>query len=615
MRKRGIATSVVVAVACLSLSAGCSFGGNTPTPVAQIPTPAQILSPVSTSVTKGNSTPPPAIDTPRSLSTAVPTDNAAKRAYPISTPEPTYTPLATLPQGVMAQFDKARELVMQKPLPGPHPEVEKEIVAGMTQLLNETAKSGQALNQQSNLVQELQIDVALGPRRGEELATVADVDGSGQPGLIFTPDFFGMAAYAFRREGDTYKAYRLPPDYQPDQSIVLLEKTGDLNNDKIPEIVVNYRTSVGVANLFTYYFMRWNGKTFDPVLNTILSTYTGQPSWEAKNDGGKATIVTSCPAMGIYDDKRLTHPTLQAIYTWQDNKYVQTSSDYEDLNNPRGYVNLGEAKMRRGQFQDALAAFQQVLDRKDFQDDPLTQVDWQTLARFRQGQIYALLGDAKAKDLMQQVSDKGLNLGNLAAAFLKNYQSPADGAKALAAVEKVPLQSQLQTDKGNDLGYPLKVSDLFYPGLPIVAVVRAQSNGLEANPDAIKNGLKDLGFEASAVVTDDFDGDGQKDMLVVLPATIPNPTTPVSRPAEAWLLTKGPQGVYAVMLANDAQLNFKNVAPVPSTKLKAAVFESVPTKQAAGKVFGWNGQQAIRFQDAQNFAVTMADPATICSLQ
>ncbi|MSP14451.1 MAG: tetratricopeptide repeat protein [Chloroflexi bacterium] len=548
------------------------------------------------------------------IATQVPTENIAKRAYPVTTPLPTYTPLAQLPAEVMAHFDKTRELVMQKPQPGPHPEAEKEIVAGMTQLLNQAAKSSQALSQQSNLLQELQIDVALGPRRGEELATVIDVDGSGQPGLIFTPDFFGMAAYAYRRQGDTYNAYRLPPDIQPDQSIVLLEKVADLNNDKIPEIVINYRTSVGATNIFEYYFMRWNGKTFDTVLNTTLSTYAGSPSWEAKNDGGKATIVTSCQVMGIFDEKRLTHPTLQTIYTWQDNRYIQTSSDFKDVSTARSYVNIGETKMRRGQFKDALAAYQQAADRTNFQEDTLTQVDWQNLARFRQGQIYALLGDAKARNLMQQVLDKGLNLARLADAFLKNYQSPADGIKALVAVEKVPLQSQLQTDKGNDLGFPLKVSDLFYPGLPIAAFVRAQANGLEANPEAIKNSLKELGFQPSTVITDDFDGDGQKDMLVVLLATIPSTTSAVNRPTEAWLLTKGPDGIYAVRLSSDAQLNFKNIAPVPSTKLKAVVFESLPTPQAPTKVFGWDGHQVIHFRDTQTFSVMQADPASICNL-
>jgi tetratricopeptide (TPR) repeat protein len=429
---------------------------------------------------------------------------------------------------VQAHLERARAIRQQQgcPLCPLDPAVSEELIAAVTVYLNTRLDPAQPLEQQKARLDEL---AGLLDQAGSRPSlAVADADGDGQGDLLLSLGFSfgGTPALVFRRQESRYVAFRLPtlgPGGEPTDilrsGLGQIERVADLNGDGRPEVVATYEV-VGASAITTeVYVARWDGQGFRSLFTTTVNDWAGSGEWELVRRDGQYDLRTTCVVFGAYDHKLLPHPTLTMTYRWAGDTYVLASSQLTPPTTRRQQVNLAEAAFARGDYRQAIAEYQKVINDPNLKSDEMgtPEPDWVGYAWFRIGECYALLGEeAPARTALEKARQAGSTLGELATTFLEAYQNPDGAIKGMAAVMRSDLPQKLDTDQAGNLGFPIDALTLSAPQTAFATYFTAHPEAASLPLEALTRSLQAVGLPFQQVVAADLDGDGQREVALGL---------------------------------------------------------------------------------------------------
>lgn len=463
-----------------------------------------------------------------------PTEHATRATLPLPSPTslPAVTPTIAAPTptpsvgDVQAHLERVRAIRQQQgcPLCPLDPAVSEELIAAVTAYLNTRLDPAQPLEQQKARLDEL---AGLLDQAGSRPSlAVADADGDGQGDLLLSLGLSGTPALVFRGEGGRYTAFRLPtlaPGGEPSDilrsGLGQIERVADLNGDGRPEVVATYEVVGASAIITEVYITRWDGQGFRSLFTTTVNDWAGSGEWELVRRDGQYDLRTTCVVFGAYDHKLLPHPTLTMTYRWAGDTYVLASSQLTPPTTRRQQVNLAEAAFARGDYRQAIAEYQKVINDPNLKPDEMgtPEPDWPGYAWFRLGECYALLGEeAPARAALEKARQAGSTLSDLATTFLVAYQNPDGAIKGMAAVMRSDVHQKLDTDQAGNLGFPIDALTLSAPQTAFATYFTAHPEVPSLPLEALTRNLQAVGLPFQQVVAADLDGDGQREVALGL---------------------------------------------------------------------------------------------------
>lgn len=577
-----------------------------PTTTCAPATPQQVAGPTATTTTSEGAYPTPR-PTPVTAPYPLPTPRATTQAYP----EPQPTPTAPTPD----PFAGFRSL-MQQGLP--HPTEAHQV------LMNELLAYLQTLPQGLDSLTDPEALARLpsqGPWRSqpdEREFRLADLNGDGALELLVA---LVPPASIVRQTPEGFAVEDLPgPVYwPPDFSLPVIEPVTDLTGDGRPEIVLTHLFGAGSYNDIELLVLGRENEHRAEWLRVSLNTWAGGGEWwlEPQPDGTQA-VVTTCGVLGVFDHKLITHPMQRDIYRWNGERFVLAGSEQDPPAYRRQMVNVAEAALRAGAYRVALATYRRLLDEPDLPDDPLESnpmtedhPDWVAYATLRTGQIQALLGERDAALIaLAQAEAAGSTVGRLARRFRETYQATADPAAAWAALlTDTEIFEEQHFQRGNLVTVPGEAFGVLYAGMALAATLNDQRDALDKGTEALRAAWRERGLDVKALLIVDLDGDGQMEIAVVQPVALPS-SGATSGEAAAWLLGRGPDGWFAARLqrfAGQGDGPLEGPWPVPGTQRQAV--------QMHDRVWSWDGEQVIWYQDAQTWRVIEETEPPSCDVR
>ncbi len=280
------------------------------------------------------------------------------------------------------------------------------------------------------------------------------------------------------------------------------------------------------------------------IFRATLVNWAAESTYEFVSSGSAQNIQLTYPWFGVFDHKLLAHPRATQLWSYDpvQDRFIEQSESIEAPKNVRQEVNAAEELLRRGDFEKALAEYERAWSDKTLPEEDLAQskADFRSFARFRQGQLLALLGrEADARKALADVQKIGGDLGKLIAAFLKNYTGSDAAIRAWAGLEnEIDLYEVVyHDDVPSNLGFPFDASAIYFKG-------QAFASYLDAHPDAASNreqvfsAVRGLGLKLLGSLAADLDGDAKNEFLFV---TQEGGASPNQR-QDLWLVYRGTRG-------------------------------------------------------------------------
>lgn len=559
----------------LLIATGCGQPADTPTPFpTATPSPLARRETATPSATAG---PPTATPIP----------------YPVEklTPRPTETPLVYVPEEVLAHFDRARQLIQRRPLAEPHSDAAAEIVEGVRLYLEQVMDPTKPLEEQDpRFLEQLNFEIPIGPKRGTQIARPADLDGDGWSELLVPIDFYGTPAFVFRYDGEGYVPYQIPPQPLRQAGQPEVQRVEDINADGRPEIVLTYvRPGSGSATV-RLYIVQWAGDHFTTLLAVRMNNWLSRLDWKLEPGPSDALdVVVRCLTFGVYDAKPLAHQQQTRTFRWTGDAYALVSEETEPPRTRRQQVNVAEAAFQRGDYTEAITAYQKAAEDEGLSEDAQTRVDWRAYAVFRSGQLHALLGQAgQARQALSTAREAGPLLDSLATAFLEAYQD-GDVAAAWAALQKTDLHGKVEQGEAGNLGAPMDPLMVLYPSIAVTAYLNGDENRVDAGPEALASAMEALGLPLPQVVLADVDGDGQQEAVFIITSSGQDSAWVADRQSGQWV---------PHLLARAAEVHLEETVPISNQPLSALVFRlPAETGFPQPTIMAWDGQQATYLHD------------------
>ncbi|MFQ5343219.1 MAG: tol-pal system YbgF family protein [Anaerolineae bacterium] len=521
-----------------------------------------------------------------------PTSSRAILPATSTTGRPTLSPTASIDfNAVFRQL--ARQL-------GQTPFVESSIIEdsqrALAAYLNTRADRRLSLDHQPAVIDELRGVLDSLPTPTSDV-TISDADGDGRLDVLVSIPAAGLPGFVIRDLPEGFVGYQVPEagDTITDGPIAF-ERVDDLDGDGVPEIVQTTQI-VGASAMNTLITIsRWDGQGFKTLLQTGISDWAGAADWELVEGDRSADLVTTCSAVGPYDHKLLPHPRLTRTYRWQAGTLILDQTRVSAPTTVREQVNAAESAFRKGQLDQAQAAYlRAVQDATLAQESETEQVDWRAYAEFRIGELEALRGNASAaQEAMARVAKTDPSLSEMATAFLEGYGN-GDAASGLAMVQHVNLHEQFYFENAGNLGFPMDAAGVLYPGLAIAAYLNTHPDAGRGSGEALTGLLRDLALDVASSAIVDLDGNGQMEVLVVLNQAVPQEMSPDGQTQTLWLITWDEAGWWPQPIETASRLMLTETMPMPEDGRRAVVYQRPDSASPRQAAVSWDGVQVLHY--------------------
>jgi hypothetical protein len=388
---------------------------------------------------------------------------------------------------------------------------------------------------------------------GEAAASVtkADLTGDGQEDVVVRIPVMGLPLLVFVRDGlgpPGFAGVALPPDFDSIRTDFPLETTEidkpalqleDLTGDGMPEVLFASMFAGASNYRLRPEAYRWQDGDFRLIFAADLVSWAGRSDYALEPDPtgkGSLQIVLTYPHLYNhgFDHKMINHPPGQQVWRWRPEagRYVLFEKEVDLEHNSGGLpaaasdrlrwlTNEGEEAFRAGQYEEAIARYEEVLRRAEAEDwqPGGDEADWRAYAAFRRAEALLLLArpDEGLPALEAVVTDmEGDLLGDLARAFLQGYGSGEDpdaAARGVAAMQGGDLYAHLYYERPGALRFPMEASGILYPGAGMAAYLNAHPD-LAGDLPALRAGLAEIGFQVGGVLADE---NGDLSIIVPLP--------------------------------------------------------------------------------------------------
>lgn len=551
---------------------------------------------------------PPVAGTPY----PVPPPRITEEAYPA--PQPTPTTVANDP---FARFRRLIQPGWMTRSPEAYREVHQVFLEGLLAYL-QTLPRGLNSLADPEMLARIPSRQPNRPQPSEKELRAADLDGDGTLELLVA---VAPPASIVRQtpEGFTVEDLPGPVYWPPDFSLPFIERVTDLTGDGRPEIVLTYLFGAGSYNSIELLVVGRENEHWAEWLRVSLNTWAGGGEWWlAPQADGTQAIVTTCGVLGIFDHKLLAHPMQRDTYRWNGERFALAGSEQDPPAYRRQVINVAEAALRGGAYRAALATYRRLLAEPDLPDDFLEQSsmtgdhpDWIAYATLRMGQLHALLREREAAlEMLSQAEAAGSTVGRLTQRFRETYQATGNPAAAWAAMlTDTEIREEQYDQRGNLVTFPGDAFGTLYPGMALAATLNDQPDALDEGAEALRAAWRERGLEVKALLIVDLDGDGQMEIVVVQPVAPPS-SGATSGEAVAWLLDRGSDGWFAARLqrfAGQGDVPLEGPFPVPGTQRQAV--------QMHDRVWSWDGERVIHYQDAQTWRVIEETAPASCRVR
>ncbi len=534
-------------------------------------------------------------------------------------PATSTTGQSTLSPTASIDFNAAfRQLADQLSL-GPYvkPDLAEDIQRVLVAFLNTKADRRQTIDRQPTVIDELRNVLDMLPTARPNV-TISDADGDGRLDVLVTIPVAGLPGFVIRHLPSGFVGYQVPnPAGRATNGAITVERIADLDSDGVPEPVLTSRMIGASAVNTVITVVRWDGQSFKTLLQTGISDWAGPARWEFVKENGTEALSTTCSALGPYDHKLLSHPRLTRTYRWQAGSLILDQTTVDAPATVRQQVNVAESAFRKGQLDQALAAYSRAVEDTTLaQESETEQVDWRAYAEFRIGEIEALQGNASAaQEAMATAAEAGPSLSDLAAAFLEGY-GDGNAARGLAAIQRVNLAGQLYFGKGGNLGFPMDAAGILYPGLPVAAYLNARPEAGRGSGEALTSKLRDLGLDVASSAIVDLDGDGRPEVVVVLNQAMPKEVARSGQRQTVWLLTRGEDGWWPEPIETASNLLLTETMPVPESGRRVVVYQRPDSASPRQAAVSWDGAQVLRYNlpDGEELVPVAGDDPFECTI-
>ncbi len=505
---------------------------------------------------------------------------------------PTLSPTASI--DFNAVFRQLARQLGQTPLV--EPSMVEDSRRALAAYLNTRADRRLSLDHQPAVIDELRGVLDSLPTPTSDV-TISDADGDGRLDVLVSIPAAGLPGFVIRDLPEGFVGYPVPEaGATPADGPIAFERVDDLDGDGVPEIVQTTQTAGASAMNTLITISRWDGQDFKTLLQTGISDWAGAADWKLVEGDGSADLVTTCAAVGPYDHKLPPHPRLTRTYRWQAGTLILDQTALDTPVTVRQQINVAESAFRKGQLDQALAAYSRAVENTALAQEPETeQVDWPAYAEFRVGEIEALRGNASAaQEAMARVTEAGPSLSEMATAFLEGY-GDGDVASGLAMVQHVNLHERFYFENGGNLGFPMDAAGVLYSGLAVAAYLNTHPDAGSGSGQSLTGLLRDLGLNVASSAIVDLDGDGRMEVIVVLNQVVPQEMSPDGQTQTLWLITWDEAGWWPQPIETASRLMLTETMPMPEDGRRAVVYQRPDNTSPRQAAVSWNGDQILRY--------------------
>lgn len=345
-----------------------------------------------------------------------------------------------------------------------------------------------------------------------------------------------------------------PPGGLPDPNArVRLEQVTDLTGDGQPELVLSSAIQGGSGLTTILGVLGWTGQGFTPLLTESLSQWAGPASWTVAPNGAAQDVVIRCPAFGPFDHKLLPHPQLSRAFHWDGQAFALRSATLTPAQYQRDAFNRAEVAFRAGDLATAIARYRTVIDEPGLQPDRDTPTHWPALAWLRIGESQALAGDlGGAHQSLAQAEQAGGTIGALAHAFQSALGQPDGVVRGLAALQMSDLAQRVHDETAGNIGFEVDAAGMISPGLAISAYLQQHAEAAGDSARELRAALERLGLQVTDLARVDLDGDGQEEVVGLLP---------IGTITTGWIVARQEGGWRALRLSGDG-VSWSRIGPV-----------------------------------------------------
>jgi hypothetical protein len=324
-----------------------------------------------------------------------------------------------------------------------------------------------------------------------------------------------------------------------------VEAVVDVTGDGQEELVLTdttagadgFRTMLGIFG--------WDGARFAPLFEGWVGDWGGLAGWRLVPRAAGQDVVQYCPAFGPFDHQRREHPTLTRTYRWDGAGFALVQASLPPATTRHDAFNRAEVAFRSGPLAAAIEGYRAVLEDQGLRAGPSAQPDWPALAWLRTGQAQALLGDLDAAGAsLERAVQAGGAVGVLAAAFRDALAQPDGVARGFVAAEPA-LRGRLGPGTVADhFGVEVDEPGLLLLGLALGAHLEAHPDLAAAPAAQLRGAFEQLGLPVGELAKADLDGDGQEDLVALVPTRDGPSGWVVTRRGGHWrsLLARHPDG-------------------------------------------------------------------------
>jgi hypothetical protein len=298
-------------------------------------------------------------------------------------------------------------------------------------------------------------------------------------------------------------------------------------------------------------------------------------------------IVLTYTHFGIFDREKFW-PHVNATQTWafdpRVGRFVKIAHSVAPSETVRQQVSVAEGFLRAGDIERAREAYATASTDQNLKGEGEEPV-WRGYARFREGEMLALLGrDSEAKSALNEVAKLDALWGDLARAFLKNYVGEDGAIRAWAGVLREVDLYEFVSQGARNL-WKLDAREVFFEGEIVAAYLNAHPESARS-PAQVFDQIARLGWKPLESLTDDLDGNGVPEFVFVTDVEWKR-----DRYQILWLVTKGAHG----WIARKVNSYFFNKtwtlssATLPDGKGRAIIYPDERGEFA----FTWDGAQII----------------------
>ena len=323
----------------------------------------------------------------------------------------------------------------------------------------------------------------------------------------------GVPLLAFHGAGPSLQAQRLAG-----AGAMRVEEVVDVTGGGRDELVLTDTIAGGDGFRTMFGIFGWHGDRFAPLFEGWVGDRGGLAGWRLVPRAAGQDVVQYCPAFGPFDHQLREHPTLTRTYRWDGAGFAVVQATLPPPMTRHDAFNRAEVAFRAGALAAAIDGYRTVIEDQGLRAEPSAKPDWPALAWLRTGQAQALLGDPHgAQASLERAGQAGGAVGVLAGAFRDALAQPDGVVRGFVATEQA-LRGRLGPGTVADhFGVEIVEPGLLLLGLALGAHLEAHPDHATASAAQLRGALEELGLHVSELAKADLDGDGQEDLVALVP--------------------------------------------------------------------------------------------------